>query len=476
MTRWIWRSLTGAVLLLALLAPPPASAIPVYSRKYATSCATCHTIYPKLTQFGEAFRRNGYRFPGVVDSDYIKSELIPLGQEAYKKDFPNGVWPSFMTSVPMLAFGVSSRLTLHPDTTSAAAVADNKTQVSFDRLANSASLYATGNIDDGITAYGTVSVSDTGASLDTAVIVWSDIVGPRHLASLTVGYAVPTLSPYARGSSYATGTSIFSIPMTTLFGGSGAAFRVTSKYNLAELNGIAAGRLEYGIGLANGGHVDGPQPAENFYGHLAYKLGGMRLDGENNTTAADPARPWAETSFTLGGFAYSSNTRYTGPRPPLAANTVVSDRATSFGGLARGVLGSWELNLTYLYEDHAHVTQVLDGNGLPSPATQTAWSAELSYTFYQWLVAAVRGEYVTVKPRDLASASDTRILPVVAMQLRPNLKLAVTGTLEASSGLPTAGGAWSRLSGNGIYLKPVDNADSMGFQLSSVVVSASLSF
>jgi len=27
------------------------------------SCQTCHLVYPKLTPFGEAFRRNGYRFP-----------------------------------------------------------------------------------------------------------------------------------------------------------------------------------------------------------------------------------------------------------------------------------------------------------------------------------------------------------------------------------------------------------------------------
>jgi hypothetical protein len=42
---------------------PPAAAIPVFARKYGTSCQTCHTIYPKLTPFGEAFRRNGFRFP-----------------------------------------------------------------------------------------------------------------------------------------------------------------------------------------------------------------------------------------------------------------------------------------------------------------------------------------------------------------------------------------------------------------------------
>ena len=43
---------------------PPAFAIPTFARKYATSCQTCHTVYPKLTPFGEAFRHK-YKSPGL---------------------------------------------------------------------------------------------------------------------------------------------------------------------------------------------------------------------------------------------------------------------------------------------------------------------------------------------------------------------------------------------------------------------------
>src|SRR3989442_13922728 len=69
-----------------------AQAIPAFARKYGTSCQTCHTIFPKLGPFGEAFRRNGYRFPGT-DSDVVKQETIPLGQDEQKKQFPDSVWP-----------------------------------------------------------------------------------------------------------------------------------------------------------------------------------------------------------------------------------------------------------------------------------------------------------------------------------------------------------------------------------------------
>lgn len=472
MIRRVWRSGAVAVVLLALAAPPPARAIPVYSRKYATSCGTCHTVYPKLTQFGEAFRRSGYRFPGTVDSDYIKHELVPLGQEAARKDFPNAIWPSYMTSTPLLGFGVSGRMILHPDTSSAAAKVDNRQQVSFDRLATSGSLYAITNIDDAITVMAMVSVSDTAASLDETLLVWSDVVGPRGAANLSVGYAFPTLTPFARTSSYF-GRHTLALAMTTLFGGAGAPFRVGAKYNLVEVNGILGGRFEYGVGLANGSHVGGVRSPENVYGHLGVKLGGMRLDGGGGFVAPDPSRPWAETSAAFWVFAYRSNTRFTTPAPP---KPVAVDKALSLGGGARFTVGSAELNLGGLWEDHGHVTGALDGAGLPGPATQLAASAELSYIVYPWLVPAVRVEHLIVTPRDLASASDTRILPTVAMQLRTNMKLAVTGTLERASGLPTAGGDWSRMSGDGLYLQPVDNTTPLGFQLSLVTVAASVGF
>src|SRR5512135_325317 len=106
-----------AVLAAATLAPAfSARAIPAFARKYGTSCLTCHTAYPKLTPFGEAFRRNGYRFPGV-DSDYVKQETVPLGQGQNMKPFPESVWPaSIPVSVPV-AIGANGQMQVYPDKT-----------------------------------------------------------------------------------------------------------------------------------------------------------------------------------------------------------------------------------------------------------------------------------------------------------------------------------------------------------------------
>src|SRR6516162_2356805 len=95
--------LVGTILYFA--ATRDAGAVPSFARKYQTSCQTCHTVYPVLNPFGEAFRRNGYRFPsqnGSVDSDAVKAPMLALGQEEYTKTFPASVWPDKITdAVPL---------------------------------------------------------------------------------------------------------------------------------------------------------------------------------------------------------------------------------------------------------------------------------------------------------------------------------------------------------------------------------------
>jgi hypothetical protein len=51
--------LMGAVLML-LLIPKNAFAIPSYARQTGMACAVCHTVFPQLTAFGREFKLNGY--------------------------------------------------------------------------------------------------------------------------------------------------------------------------------------------------------------------------------------------------------------------------------------------------------------------------------------------------------------------------------------------------------------------------------
>src|ERR1019366_5298595 len=46
---------------------PDAKAVPVFARKYNTTCFTCHTTPPLLNDFGLRFQANGYELPGTIE-------------------------------------------------------------------------------------------------------------------------------------------------------------------------------------------------------------------------------------------------------------------------------------------------------------------------------------------------------------------------------------------------------------------------
>ena len=85
--------------VLSFLLPQKSAAIPAFSRQYATSCMTCHVDFPKLNDFGKAFKDAGFKFP-EGDEDQIKVAPVMLGAEAQKQNFPKSVWPGSIPGMP----------------------------------------------------------------------------------------------------------------------------------------------------------------------------------------------------------------------------------------------------------------------------------------------------------------------------------------------------------------------------------------
>ncbi|MGH9773905.1 MAG: hypothetical protein ACRD50_03040 [Candidatus Acidiferrales bacterium] len=89
---------------------PQVSAIPAFSRKYQTSCTTCHSNYPELNDFGEAFKKNGFKFP-KDDELFVKDPPILLGAKAQKEVFPKAVYPGEIPGGVPIAFRYSGNFT-----------------------------------------------------------------------------------------------------------------------------------------------------------------------------------------------------------------------------------------------------------------------------------------------------------------------------------------------------------------------------
>ncbi|HEX7502434.1 MAG TPA: hypothetical protein VF451_03350 [Acidobacteriota bacterium] len=57
----------------------PLTAIPAFARKHGFNCNMCHVAYPKLNDFGQRFRDNGYQIPGQSGMEKTVFETsIPL--------------------------------------------------------------------------------------------------------------------------------------------------------------------------------------------------------------------------------------------------------------------------------------------------------------------------------------------------------------------------------------------------------------
>jgi hypothetical protein len=63
---------------LFLFSPNPAYGLPVFAKKYALPCTACHVAFPKLNDFGIAFRDNGYQMGTERDTPLENPVISPF--------------------------------------------------------------------------------------------------------------------------------------------------------------------------------------------------------------------------------------------------------------------------------------------------------------------------------------------------------------------------------------------------------------
>src|SRR5271166_4387393 len=87
-----------AFVVTVILLSGSADAIPAFSRQYGTSCTTCHIDFPKLNDFGKAFKDAGFKFP-KDDETFIKIPPVMLGAPAQKDLWPHTVFPGVIPGI-----------------------------------------------------------------------------------------------------------------------------------------------------------------------------------------------------------------------------------------------------------------------------------------------------------------------------------------------------------------------------------------
>src|SRR5215472_5743969 len=99
--------LATAVLMLPLLSPCTSQAIPAFARMYGLSCSTCHIDFPKLNDFGKAFKDAGFKFP-KDDEQRIKIPPVMLGAPANAELWPKAIWPGTIPGIPPIGLRMNT--------------------------------------------------------------------------------------------------------------------------------------------------------------------------------------------------------------------------------------------------------------------------------------------------------------------------------------------------------------------------------
>jgi hypothetical protein len=360
----------------ALLAPRTAYTIPAFARKYETSCQTCHVAIPALTPFGEAFRQNGYRFPGGDDAAMTKIPPVPLGAEGYKKLWPKSVWPGEIPGMPPLAVLLTSTVDY-----------DQATDVvTFGNMGGELEILAAGTLGEHFSFWGSVVFARDGSEIATEMERLNLLVRPLDSAALQ--FKVGSFEPGIMLVS--THRSLLDQELWTLTQPAGDNLWAPEAFQQGlEAYGMLQHRVLYNTGVVEGSGSVGDK-SKDVYARVAYKLGGLPFDGIRSgapeTSMPTNANPWSETSVAISGFAYKGKGILDGGDPEDPDSR---DGFRVFGG---------DVAVNYLdlmahagYTDRKDDRLLLaDPTAIDVPVKNTF--GELSWVMFPWLIPAGRWE------------------------------------------------------------------------------------
>ena len=398
------------IILSLIFFQEQASAVPIFARKYNTSCMTCHVGFPKLNAFGEAFKTNGYRLPN--DEVFVKEPPVWLGSEAYKRVWPNAVWPSSIPSNVPISFQIQGAASYQRSriTTGNSSKGQGRTDFEFPEEIVINSIGTLGDNFSFLLAYSLQS-ADARAGVELASIGYNDFLAgkwgiPKGLFNMKIGFLQPQAMPFG----------VFQ----TLTGDTPAIydFRISSVNQPAfsdaqtgmELFGVIDKRTRYVLGVVNGVARNHNSDAFNdnnsdkdFYGRIEHKFGGLPFDGSADSQNQDQlgsgmAHFDQGPSVTLGATGYSGTDQ-------IDTTTDAHSRYYRVTGFARANSGRYNVDAVYLHEeDNGNVEQYY-GIGNKSIGTN-GFYVEGTAAIYPWLFFVTRYERLVTDHISLLSSLD----------------------------------------------------------------------
>ncbi|GAB4296392.1 MAG: hypothetical protein Fur0034_05630 [Desulfuromonadia bacterium] len=320
---------------ILFLIPETSSAIPAFSREHKAECTTCHTLFPELNEYGEAFLKKGFLLarkenapvgnkggsatePPVVGegdpellallkegSTLDEKSLEPSADPASPKGKGGGDEALWITGLPRtLPLSLSATL-------NAAYYNDPPERNKLDFSSRALSLLAGGIFRDKIGFYAKYNLyiqgkddllqsqtplnSDLKPSQDIEemYVVW------RHLndspVNVKLGRIRPKLSLWKKSNraiSSGNGATGYQVGRST--------FSPEEPQDGVEANAILKERIFVAAGVVDRNQ----QNNKEGYVHLSFKIGGTDFNGKEPDVDLDNESIWDYLSVILGGFGY----------------------------------------------------------------------------------------------------------------------------------------------------------------------------
>ena len=409
-----------------------AHAIAAFSRQHKTECTTCHTIYPELNEYGEAFRKNGYVWFGKAPAGggeppgAQKPPTASVGESGEQKGRPNeGLWLAAIPELIPVSFTASLDLAYneHP--------ANND---KLDLSTRSLVLQAGGAFRDKAGFFVTYTAYSQGLydpavantpdsnkpNIDELFLVWHHAFDTP--LNVRVGRFEPQLSLWKRSN------------ILTVASSAPAAFRVgKSQFSLdatedaLEVNALVGPRVFLAGGVVD---RDGQNTKEG-YGHVSFKLGGADFAGHEPVMDLESESVWDFLAMTFGAYGYAGRNA-----------TVVASVADQFNNFYRAGI---DMDLSYKrLRLRLSGVRGRDTNpeflGQAEEIKSLVLSSEAEYMADTNLIGVFRYEY-----QDDGSAITRRYIPAVAFAPLQNVKLTLEYKYEGVSPLRTVPSAINRI-------------------------------
>jgi len=347
---------------------------------------------------------NGYQFPGGAEADAEKAQEKPvkMGSEAYKRVWPDAIWPNALPSSVPLAVVVESEVPYRPN------APEGEPKLVFDNMPSEVGVISGGNFTDNISFFSEVAIEGGEVELEMAHIGFDNIL-PDNALSLKVGKIIPFVTPFSNMRRLTSRYWYASKP----FGNNNWNFdRPQKGFEVRGLLGDA--RFIYSVGLVEG-RQNVPNGDKDFYLHAGYKFGGLRLDGKIVEATAGASQPWQDNSVRLDAFFYNG-------RATLGEG--VKDNFNQFGGSIDAYYERFNFSglVAVQHDDRPLISQSGDGTG-------THIMVEGTYVLYPWLLPNLRYERFRSSIGG-AAATDQRFVPGLTALIRANLKAVLSAEIE----------------------------------------------